>query len=135
MKFDGRKVTDIREIRGMSQKKLSELSGVSQATISRIEAGEVTNPHLDTVNELAVGMKCSMSDFMREEYAYEWRVHYLDLVTWLGTHKSIFVDWCPVCNAIVNAEDNSTAEEIWGEDECEVEVTYTCPKCKNVWYT
>ena len=134
MKFDGSKVKDIREIRGMSQKELSDSSEVSQATISRIEAGEVTDPHFDTVHSISIALKCSISDFLCNYYSYQWRLRYLDLVTWLGTHRSIFVDWCPVCKAVVTAEDNSTAEERWGEDECEVEVTYTCPHCNHVWY-
>ena len=135
MNFDGRKVKDIRESKGMSQKLLSEISRVSQATISRIEAGEVTDPHFSTIYDISIALDRRVEDFIGNCYSYQWRVRYLDLVNWLGTHRSMFVDWCPICGAVVNAEDNSTAEEKWGEDECEVEITYTCPKCKNIWYT
>ena len=134
MKFYGSKVRDVRESRGISQKALSELSGASQATISRIESEEITNPHLSTVWPISIALKCSISDFLVTGDLEVWRLRYLDLMNWLGTHKSIFVDWCPKCGAVVNAEDDSTAKETWGDDECEVEVTYTCPKCKNVWY-
>lgn len=42
-----------RERRRMNQSQLSERSGISQATISRLEAGQITNPELDTVKALA----------------------------------------------------------------------------------
>lgn len=41
-----------RERRKWDQKTLARRSGVSQATISRIESGEITNPSNDTVQKL-----------------------------------------------------------------------------------
>lgn len=41
-----------RERREWDQKTLARKSGVSQATISRIESGEITNPSNDTVKKL-----------------------------------------------------------------------------------
>ncbi len=47
--------TDLRTARDRKkwdQQTLAKRSGVSQATISRIEAGEITNPSYDTVLKL-----------------------------------------------------------------------------------
>lgn len=46
-----------RGLRGWSQEQLEELSGIAQATISKIERGEVTNPTNDTVAKLEVALK------------------------------------------------------------------------------
>lgn len=46
-----------REKRGWDQKKLAHESGVSQATISRIEAGEITNPSNNTAARLEAALR------------------------------------------------------------------------------
>lgn len=43
----------LRERRGLSQAELARRSGVSQATISRIEAGKTRGVDLDTLDRLA----------------------------------------------------------------------------------
>lgn len=42
----------LRDSRGYSIRKLSELSGVSFSLIAAIERGEVTSPRIDTVEKL-----------------------------------------------------------------------------------
>lgn len=52
--------TDLRTARDAKkwdQKTLARRSGVSQATISRIEAGEITNPSHDTVTKLEAALR------------------------------------------------------------------------------
>ena len=44
-----------RKEKGLTQKQLSELTGISQADISRIENG-TRNPSLEMIKRLAVGM-------------------------------------------------------------------------------
>jgi len=44
----GQKITLLRKKRRMNQKQLAEASGLTQATISRIESGEVTDLRTDT---------------------------------------------------------------------------------------
>ena len=46
---------DARESRNMTQKELSEITGITQADISRIERG-TRNPSLEMVKRLAKGM-------------------------------------------------------------------------------
>ena len=45
----------VRKERGLTQKQLSELNGISQADISRIENG-TRNPSLEMIKRLATGM-------------------------------------------------------------------------------
>lgn len=46
---------DARQEKGMTQKKLEELSGVSQPVIARFESGK-TNPQLNTILKLLKAM-------------------------------------------------------------------------------
>ncbi len=45
----------VRKEKGLTQKQLSELTGISQADISRIENG-TRNPSLEMIKRLAIGM-------------------------------------------------------------------------------
>lgn len=45
----------VRKEKGLTQKQLSELTGISQADISRIENG-TRNPSLEMIKRLATGM-------------------------------------------------------------------------------
>ena len=45
----------VRKERGLTQKQLSELTGISQSDISRIENG-TKNPSLEMIKRLAIGM-------------------------------------------------------------------------------
>ena len=53
----GESVRIIRELQGLSQNQLAELTGIPQATISAIENGRV-NLGVERAKVLAVGLKC-----------------------------------------------------------------------------
>lgn len=57
------KLTEMRLSRGMSQRKLEQLSGIHQQTISRIEKGMPLNK-LSTAQKLAKALKCEPSDLI-----------------------------------------------------------------------
>lgn len=46
-----------RDLRNWSQEQLEAASGIAQATISKIERGEVLNPSNDTVKNLEVALR------------------------------------------------------------------------------
>jgi ribosome-binding protein aMBF1 (putative translation factor) len=48
-------IIDARKNSGMTQKELSEITGIAQADISRLENGNA-NPSLKTMQRLALGM-------------------------------------------------------------------------------
>lgn len=80
----GRLIRDAREQRGMSQGKLAELSGVSEATISRIERGQ-SGGQSANIGRLAKALDIDpsqVSDAMAgHEVVYPERSGYADLVT------------------------------------------------------
>lgn len=51
--FDGEMLTDLRERARMSVGYLAEKTGLNPLTIEKLELGETTNPHLNTVKRLA----------------------------------------------------------------------------------
>jgi transcriptional regulator with XRE-family HTH domain len=67
----------ILRIPRMSQKQLAEVSGVAVNTIGALEsarnpekAGAVSFPQLDTIEELARALGCTVADLLDEEAAY-----------------------------------------------------------------
>lgn len=56
-----------REKKGISQHKLSSLSGVPQQTISAIESGARKNPGIETLLPLARAMGCLVDDLIAED--------------------------------------------------------------------
>ena len=61
--FLGRRVKRLREQLGMNQKQLAERSGIAQATISRIEAGQVKELKSEALKRLAKALDVTV-DFL-----------------------------------------------------------------------
>ena len=62
MKVDGSKLKQVREAAGFSQDVLATKAGVGVRTISRLEKGQVSRPHPDTVAVIAqaLGVDCNV---------------------------------------------------------------------------
>ena len=56
-----------REKRKLTQKELSERSGVPQPTISSIECGNRPGPGVDTLYALCAVLKCSLDDIYQPD--------------------------------------------------------------------
>lgn len=56
------KLKDVREARGMSQVELSEVSGISRATISAMENGVARNTTSKTLVALATALATTVDD-------------------------------------------------------------------------
>ena len=56
----------MREKRNMTQKELSQASGVPQQIISNIETQRSKNPGVFTINKLAKALRCSIYDLIDE---------------------------------------------------------------------
>lgn len=54
-----RAIIRLREYNHISQKKLSEITGITQSDISKLENGSA-NPSLNTLKRLAKGLDCSL---------------------------------------------------------------------------
>lgn len=69
MSLVGQRIKQLRLEKGISQYRLSKLSGIAQSTISAIEAeGQTRSPAVDTLEKLAQVLKCPVSEIMGEEY-------------------------------------------------------------------
>lgn len=56
-----------REMKALSQKRLAELSGVPQQTISAIESGDRQNPGIETLYLLSLPLGCQVGDLYRPD--------------------------------------------------------------------
>jgi len=66
----GRRVKELRKLRGLSQEDLSEMVDIDPKHLSRIEVGR-SFPSLDTLERLANALKVELKDFF--EFAHEAR--------------------------------------------------------------
>lgn len=56
-----------RKIAGLSQNELAQKAGISQATISDIEAGNTNAPRVDTLQAIARVLGCTIDDLFGNE--------------------------------------------------------------------
>lgn len=59
-----RKVKQLREKLGLSQKKLARLADVSNNTVINIEAGKQDNPTIDTLKKVAKALNVSVEELI-----------------------------------------------------------------------
>jgi len=57
------KLKEIRTAAGLTQDKLAEITGISQANICRIENG-INIPTIETAKKLAVALNCKIDDLI-----------------------------------------------------------------------
>lgn len=91
-----------RKLLGLSQLELSQKSGISQASIARIEAGTQENLRTDTIQRLAVALQIPLPQFwdepsaVREESAIYNPARLLPVVQWeqlFEARRSAFRTW------------------------------------------
>lgn len=63
----GARLREAREAKKLSAKELSELSGVPEKTIYRIETGEVQDPKLSSIKPLMLALHCSPAHLLFDE--------------------------------------------------------------------
>ena len=66
MKALGRRLRDLRISRGLSQKRLAELSDVQISQIGRVERGEI-NATISTIHALANGLDVSVVELIIDQ--------------------------------------------------------------------
>ena len=64
----GERVTEHRRERGWTQADLARESGVSQATISRLESGHISSPRADVLGRLASALRIAMDALVHTSY-------------------------------------------------------------------
>lgn len=62
-----RKMRKYREARGLTQRELAHLTGITVNYISKLERGEVANPGIDLIASLAETLHCSVENLIYSE--------------------------------------------------------------------
>ena len=60
-----KKLGDIRRKKGLTQRKLAKISGVSYNTIIKIERGGIPNPTIETVLKLSQALNIKIDDLLK----------------------------------------------------------------------
>jgi transcriptional regulator with XRE-family HTH domain len=60
-------IKDERESRGLTQKELATLSGVSYSTLTKIEAGIIKNPSIEIIVKLAKELDISIDKLLQNK--------------------------------------------------------------------
>lgn len=63
--WDFSRIKKARQIRGISQEKLADESGVSQATISKLENNHLNNTSLEVIGDLAIALNVYAVDLIQ----------------------------------------------------------------------
>lgn len=61
----GRRIAAMRELRDMTQKDLAKASGLTQATIARVEKGHKRRMELNTVVKIASALDVGVDDLLK----------------------------------------------------------------------
>lgn len=60
-----RNIKKYREQLGISQDKLSKLAGVTLHTLTKIEIGATSDPRIETLKKIAVGLNVGVDDLIK----------------------------------------------------------------------
>ena len=63
----GKRISDLRNARGLTVNGLAYKSGVSRAYLREIESGKYKNPSIDILGALCWALSVSLSEFFKEE--------------------------------------------------------------------
>lgn len=61
----GNNIKKYRNKIGISQAKLSKITGINLHTITKIEFGATPNPTIDTVKKIAIALKVGVDDLIK----------------------------------------------------------------------
>ena len=64
MRFNHKKLSELREYYDMSQRELARVAGISNAEISRIESGQRKSPGINTVLKFCKVFNINIEDFL-----------------------------------------------------------------------
>ena len=98
MRTVGDRVRDVRKRRGLSQRELADLSGVSVSLIRKLEQGDHASARLETLHKLAVTLRVATTDLATGPDAAEPERQDVQL-------------WAPVRRALHGLTDDEPAEE------------------------
>lgn len=63
-KLSVEKLNEFKRIKNLTNKKISEMTGISIATIDRLFSGANSNPNINLLKDLSIIFECTVDDFM-----------------------------------------------------------------------
>lgn len=60
----GERIAEMRQLRGITQNELAEMTGLRQTHLSRIEQG-MYMPRIDIAERIAKALNCDINDFIK----------------------------------------------------------------------
>jgi len=85
----GQAVKEIREDRGYLQKEIAIESGISQATISRIESGKINAISSDRLKRLAEALQTTPDTLLRVYSSVEWTCPFCKKTYYIENYRGI----------------------------------------------
>jgi len=64
--LNGKKITDIRDQKGLTLLQFSKLTGLSVAYLSKIENGKIGRPSMNTVYSIASALRVTVDDIVEK---------------------------------------------------------------------
>lgn len=61
----GRKIKELRQLKGLTQKELAERAGISANYLSRIEEGNCSPPHVKTLSRIAFALNVTIREIKK----------------------------------------------------------------------
>jgi transcriptional regulator with XRE-family HTH domain len=61
----GRNIKKLRQVKSLSQDRLSKLADVSYNSIIKLETGGITNPTIETLQKIAKALEVSVDDLLK----------------------------------------------------------------------
>ncbi len=58
------RINDLKKIKGLTNRKISEMTGISISSLDKITSGENTNPKLETVRLICKAVGCTLGDLI-----------------------------------------------------------------------
>jgi DNA-binding Xre family transcriptional regulator len=62
------KLAAMRRARDIRQRELAQLAGISEKTVQRLEAGEISDPRLRMLSNCALVLACRLEDIVEDEW-------------------------------------------------------------------
>ena len=61
----GKNIKKLRQVKGLSQDRLSKSADVSYNSIIKLETGGITNPTIETLQKIAKALEVSVDDLLK----------------------------------------------------------------------
>lgn len=61
------KINDYKKIRNLTNKDISDITGISISSLDKITSGSNTNPKLETVKSICSALDCKLSDLLDDD--------------------------------------------------------------------